>query len=362
MTVSAEPSGGVQGQGHFKAAERAISARLSVIVPAYNCPEQLRACLTAILAQADEHTQVIVADDASTDATVCVAQDMGAEVVRLAKNSGPAAARNEGVAKATGDILIFIDADVVIGTGVLERVCRTFEQSPHIAALFGSYDTQPREQGLISQYRNLLHHIMHQAAQEEAHTFWSGLGAVRREIFLKVWGFDTQKFPKPSIEDIEFGHRLRQAGEQIRLDKGLLGTHLKRWNFISMVRTDIFDRAYPWTCLILRSGKVANDLNVSTDQRVSVMLTPLIILGLVLGFYYWLWFGVSIAALAAMVFVNRWIFAKFFKIRGLGFAMLCIPLHVVYLTSSGIGGALALIEVGLNSLKITKRSERVVSE
>ncbi len=362
MTDNDEPSDGVQEETDRQAGQQVFAPRLSVVVPAYNCAEQLQECLTAILEQADERTQVIVADDASSDTTASVAQGMGVEVVRLTKNSGPAAARNKGVTKANGDILLFVDADVVIAPHVLERVIKGFESDPDLGALFGSYDTEPRAKGVISQYRNLLHHIMHQTASEDARTFWSGLGAIRREVFLKAWGFDTKKFPKPSIEDIELGYRLRNTGHKIRLDKGLQGTHLKHWGFMNMVKTDIFDRAYPWAYLILQTGKVANDLNVSADQRLSVLLTPLVFLGLVLGFYNWMWFGVALAVLSIIVFINRWVFARFLKIRSFGFTLLCVPLHTVYLTCSGIGAALALAEVVLNSLNIIKRSGRVVSE
>ncbi len=362
MTKGGELSHGVQKDGDQLAKRRAVSYRLSVIVPAYNCSEQLRECLTAILEQADDGVQIIVADDASRDSTLCVAQEMGVETVSLSQNSGPAAARNEGVAIAKGDILLFVDADVVIAPGVLKRVINTFERNPGVSALFGSYDTEPRAKSIISQYRNLLHHIVHQKANEDARTFWSGLGAIRRDVFQKAWGFDTKKFPKPSIEDIELGYRLHHMGHKIRLDKELQGTHLKHWGFINMVKTDIFDRAYPWAYLILQTGKVANDLNVSADQRLSVLLTPLIVLGIALGFLNWMWFGVASAALLLVIFINRWVFAKFLKVRGFGFTLLCIPLYTVYLLCSGIGAALALGEVVLHSLNIIKRSERVVSE
>lgn len=64
-------------------------------------------------------------------------------------------------------------------------------------------------------------------------------------------GFD-ESYRKPSIEDIELGYRLKQAGLKIRLCKALQVKHLKRWEVVSLLRADFFYRALPWTELILR--------------------------------------------------------------------------------------------------------------
>ena len=58
---------------------------------------------------------------------------------------------------------------------------------------------------MVSQYRNLLHHFVHQHGHAEASTFWAGCGAIRRAAFDAVGGFDAARFPRPSIEDIELG-------------------------------------------------------------------------------------------------------------------------------------------------------------
>ena len=122
---------------------------------------------------------------------------------------------------------------------------------------------------MISQYRNLLHHFVHQNGNREASTFWAGCGAIRRSVFEKIGGFDEKRFRRPSIEDIELGYRLRQSGYRILLDKRLQGTHLKGWNLYSLIRTDISCRAMPWSRLILETKKLPDDLNLKLGQRVS---------------------------------------------------------------------------------------------
>jgi len=179
--------------------------KISVIVPVYNNPRDLQDCLSALLRSSGGDCEIIVVDDASTDGTSSVAERMGVMVLRLTQNSGPAAARNFGAIHARGEVLFFVDADVVVAPGTLERVLKVMENDSELAAVFGSYDAQPRAAGVISQYRNLLHHFVHQTGNSEASTFWAGCGAIRRAVFEKIGGFDQKQFRRPSIEDIELG-------------------------------------------------------------------------------------------------------------------------------------------------------------
>src|SRR5919197_5031159 len=118
--------------------------RMSIIVPVHNNPQDLRECLSALIAASSPDAEIIVVDDASTDDTPSVATQMGVRLLQLAKNSGPAAARNYGARHANGDILFFVDADVVIAPGVVSRVGALFSERPSLAAAFGSYDARPR--------------------------------------------------------------------------------------------------------------------------------------------------------------------------------------------------------------------------
>jgi glycosyltransferase involved in cell wall biosynthesis len=305
--------------------------RISIIIPVYNNTRDLAECLSAVRAAAkNADTEIIVVDDASTDDTPTVAASMGARVLRLEKNSGPGAARNFGARHAVGDILFFVDADVVLAPDALERVVSVLDGRREFAAVFGSYDARPRAHGLVSQYRNLLHHFVHQQGNPEASTFWAGCGAIRREIFLAVGGFDAERFPRPSIEDIELGLRLRQAGHRILLDRDIQGTHLKRWKLRSVIWTDITCRAIPWSRLILNSRETPNDLNLKLGQRVSAALVALAAATLPLALWRVGLLVLPLAALVTVVVLNRDLFAFLRRQRGAAFAIACIPLHLLY--------------------------------
>ena len=305
-------------------------------MPAYNNRAQLDECLHALTTSSYPDAEIIVVDDASTDDPPRVAARNGVRVVRRVRNGGPGAARNSGALHARGDILFFVDADVVIAPGAVGRVARVLDENPDLAAVFGSYDAQPRARGVVSQYRNLLHHFVHQAGNTEASTFWGGCGAVRRSVFRELGGFDEKRFPRPSIEDIEFGYRLRRAGYRVLLDKGLQGTHLKRWTLLSVIRTDITRRAIPWSRLILESGTVPDDLNLKRSQRLSVALVALLCVLLPLAAIRVEVLAPAAAAVLGVILLNRKLFSFFLRQRGPLFTLACIPLHLLYYLYSGL--------------------------
>jgi hypothetical protein len=249
----------------------------------------------------------------------------------LEVNAGPASARNCGASRATGDILFFVDADVVVTPDAVGRVVDVLAQNPDVAAVFGSYDDRPRAAGLVSQYRNLLHHYVHQHGSTNASTFWAACGAIRRSVFADIGGFDVVHYPR-CMEDIELGYRLREAGYRILLDKALQGTHLKKWTLGTMVRTDVLCRAVPWTRLILETRRAPDDLNIKGTQRLSAGLTGLAMLALVVAPFRSAALLPAAGALLVVLVLNRPLYAFFVRRRGVLFAAGAIPLHLLYFT------------------------------
>lgn len=228
---------------------------LSVVVPATDEPPTLDRCLTAIRASASPPDELIVVTDPGLSAS---------------------AARNRGAASATGEIVVFVDADVEVHADALRRVRDHFETDPDLAAVFGSYDDSPDHRSIVSAFRNLLHHHVHHGEAGPAETFWTGLGAIRREVFAAVGGFDEDRYPVPSIEDIELGDRLRQGAHAVVLDPGILGTHLKVWTLRSMLWTDLVHRGIPWVGLQVRTRRIASSLNCGWRHRASALLVALL--------------------------------------------------------------------------------------
>ncbi len=281
---------------------------ISVVVPVYNAAEYLRTCLEHLSRSNFTDYECIVVDDGSTDQSATVARSFGARVVAAEGRRGPARARNLGAKEARGEILFFIDSDVAVYPGTLRRVYTDFQRDPALASVIGSYDDSPGSDDFMSQYRNLLHCFVHQTARRQACTFWSGCGAIKRDIFFEFGGFDEGAYGRPAIEDIELGYRLSRAGQRMMLDRALLVKHLKRWTVWNVIKTDIRDRGIPWTELILRDHNLPNDLNVQLSERLSVALVFLLLGIAALTAAVWgAYFLVPLFALLSFLLARYWV-------------------------------------------------------
>jgi glycosyltransferase involved in cell wall biosynthesis len=307
-------------------------------------------CLRGLLASELERSlwQLIVVDDGSADEdTAAVARAHGAQVVRVSDGpKGPAFARNTGVECAAGDILVFVDADVVVSRTALSQYAALFAEQADVAAAFGSYDSTPGDRGFVSQYRNLLHHWVHHREAGPARTFWAGCGAVRKRAFVAVGGFDANRYSRPQIEDIDLGYRLTDAGFRIVLDPRIQGTHLKRWTLRTMLRADMMDRAIPWMVLLRSRSdlRVDGPLNLRTSEKV---LTVMVGLGLLLSLAALvmqraslLW--ASALCLLIVVIANTSLFVWFARIRTPLFAVRAIAMRLLYYVVCAVGGAVGL--------------------
>ncbi len=310
---------------------------VAIVMPAYNAAHLLPQTLKAAI-EAAQGSRVIVVDPGSTDDTAQVAESMGVRVIRLPERHGPAHARNVGVKEATEDVVLFIDSDCVAHPDVVERVKRSFSDHPDMVSLTGSYDDTPPEPNFFSQYMNLRHHFIHQQANTEDASFWAGCGAVLRDVYERVNGFDADRFPRPMIEDIELGLRLKKHGST-RLDPSLHVKHLKKWTLRSVIETDIKSRALPWSRLILDSGEMPNDLNLRWSQRVSAALAPLVLGGLAISPVLavtgqWVALPVALAPTVLSAIIQRDMILFFARARGLPFAAGAWLFHQVHLMYS----------------------------
>ena len=304
---------------------------ISVVMPAYRAEKLLPRVLQPLLdMQArGEVAEVIVVDDVSPDGTADLARRMGARVLVMPQNGGPGAARNLAAEVAVGDVLWFVDSDVIAWPDGALKVARAMAP-PDVAAVFGSYDSSPDGTPWFSRYKNLMHRFYHQKARRDATTFWAGCGAVRADVFRRIGGFDVETYKVPSIEDIELGYRIHAAGGRIVLDPTLLGKHLKVWTPKNAVHTDIFRRALPWSRLMIAREGVTNDLNTSHAEKARAALAGLLLLSVLALPFVPGWWPVTLAMAVAAVAAN-WRLARFLTANGgLFFAAKALLYHQFY--------------------------------
>jgi glycosyltransferase involved in cell wall biosynthesis len=309
---------------------------ISVIIPVHNGGDDFHKCLQALSRSSRRPDEVIVVDDASTDATEKTAAEFGSIFFKNRGGiQGPAKSRNYGAQHARGNILIFIDADVLVHPNTIQLIEKYLLDNPQISGLFGSYDDAPVHRNLVSLYKNLLHHFIHQNSRREASTFWTGAGAIRRQVFNQLGGFN-EGYSRPSIEDIELGLRLKDLGHQIYLFPELQVTHLKRWNLRSLLLTDIYQRAVPWTKLILERNQMPSDLNLDRKSRFSAIGIWFATICFILGVWFPLAWIAAFLCLGFLVAMNRQLYRFFYKNSGFRFTLGAISLHILYFLYSSL--------------------------
>lgn len=323
---------------------------LSVIVPAHNAagilPRSLGALRNSDLAR--DRWELVVVDDGSADETSLIAARYADTVVTLpGRPHGPAYARNRGFEVTRGDVIVFIDADCVVHSDTLSRFAAFFTENPDVGAAFGSYDTKPPASGVISQYRNLIHHYVHHRNAGDVETFWAGAGGIRREVFAEVGMYDEWHYSRPQIEDIELGARIRNLGRRIVLVPSIQVTHLKKWTLSALIRTDLRDRGIPWARLLMHRGAMMStvSLNLRWSEKANTILVWLAILFVlaapVVRSLAPLW--VALGCIAIVIVTNVPLWAFFGRVRGPIFAVLVMPAHLMYYLLNGISFGVGLL-------------------
>jgi glycosyltransferase involved in cell wall biosynthesis len=313
---------------------------VSVVIPVFNGETTLKPCLTAVFRSDLASYEVIVVDDASTDGSATIARQFPCCLLVMDSNRGAAACRNRGAQVARGSILFFLDADIVIESNTLSQIVATFHDQPDLTALFCSYQPHTPAQSFWSQYKNLVHHFTHQTSATEAATFCGGFGAIKRHVFLDFSGFDEGY---RSLEDIELGYRLHQAGHRIFLNKAIQVTHLKEYSLHGLIESDVAHRAIPWTKIMLDKRVFRNDLNTKSNNVLSVLVAFLLLAAL--GALAWLpsFWWVAGALLIAFITLNRNFLSYVWRERGAVFTLKAVAMSWFIYLYSGVGLVLGVI-------------------
>ena len=316
------------------------SPSISVIIPVYNAADTLAQSLNAVLDSDYSRFEVIVVDDGSDDDSPDIIKQFPCKMVRLPENRGAAHARNRGAEVAAGEFLVFTDADMTIERHTLRLIAESFRGQPHLSALFGSYRKTAVPTNFFSTYKNLVHHYTHQKSREDAATFWTGLGGMRTEVFRANGGFDEAY---RSLEDMELGYRLFQSGHKIGLIKHIQATHCKRYSFVGVIKSDVLNRAIPWTKIMLSKRIARSDLNTKIHNVASVLLAFLLLMNIP---FLWLWpiSRYSFVALGGLFLILNHDFYRFvLRERGVVFLVEAIGMNWLGYLYSGVGLVIGLV-------------------
>ncbi|KKW10382.1 MAG: Glycosyl transferase family 2 [Candidatus Gottesmanbacteria bacterium GW2011_GWB1_49_7] len=178
---------------------------LSIIIPAYNASGTLGALVTSLKKSSYKNYEIIVGDDASHEQYLL---GSGVTIIRLTRNRGPAAARNAGVKKARGDILVFLDADVTVYPDTLKKIAEKFRQDHDLTALTGVWDKHQKSRAFFPQFKALRDWSYWTNERDRDgyyYLFSTRVAAIKREVFARLGGFN-EAFRQ--MEDVELTYRI----------------------------------------------------------------------------------------------------------------------------------------------------------
>src|SRR6266550_2227019 len=316
---------------------------LSVVVPVRNGTATLAQNLSAILATdlpRDDY-ELIVVDDSSTDGSSELAARFADTVVRLTgRTSGPAYARNRGAELAQGDILAFVDADVMVRSDTLSRMVRMLGGRPELTAVSASHDQTSAAGNLVSQYCSLLLHFGDQREGGSSGNVASPCAAIRRDAFLSAGMYDEWRFETAPVEGIEFGKRLEDSGMDVLSCRDIQITALRKWSLRSLCR-EVWSRS----AVVARSlgyqrtrRAVPGDMVFTLSRSVVAAFAVLCVLAFSAAFlpHPNTSSKVGIVLLGAIA-LNLTDYLYFAKARGIHFALAVAPLHFLMKATSGLG-------------------------
>lgn len=211
-----------------------MNAKVSVVIPVFNSFEPLRRALECLCQQQTHYSyEVVVVDDGSTIDFSSLIEKFSDQIAliwkRIGKNSGPAVARNFGVANANGEIILFTDADCQPAPDWLEKMAVPFSD-PGVTGVKGVYTSQQGD--LWAKLAQLEFEERYEllASQDEIDFIDTYSGGYRKKSFLEAGGFDTS-FARPDNEDVDLSFRVKKAGGRfVFVPDAIVGhTHREGW-------------------------------------------------------------------------------------------------------------------------------------
>lgn len=294
--------------------------KLSVIVPVYNSATTLAKCLEAIYASDHDDFEVIVVDDRSTDMSAETAQKFPCKVVETENRGGAGHARNTGCMHAAGEILVFIDADVIVQNDALLIIYETLSPGSDMAGVSGMLSRVHPNTNFFSQYKNLYMNFVFSQMPQNIDFLFGSVCAVKKDDFIRFREGSLQ------ADDTDLGQKYKHVGKYIRFEKKLEVIHLKKYTFLTFIRND-FNVPYSWAFPFVKY-KGLKDVFVKKrfahakwNQLLSVLISPLIII-IALGAIYKFAFVYAAAILIVLFLVlNSRFFMFLLREKGIFFAV-----------------------------------------
>ena len=316
---------------------------VSVIIPVKNGEKTLTQCIRSVKKSYYRNFEIIVVDDHSTDNSAEIARSLQCTVIE-AEGAGANNARNLGARNAKGDILVFVDADILIRRETLLEIIETLEE-PYIDAVVGIYTARHRHESFVSQYKNLWVRYSYLKSPPGIDWLFGSISGIKKNAFEKLGGFNVDLLARDGHDDIELGKRFARAKLNIILNMDIEVEHLKNYNIVSFIKNE-FHRSFGFASLAVRLRETTKSfrlgfVNVYPEFVLSTIFSVFVlaaVAGWASGFLS-KWY--AIAAVGLYLILNIRFLNYLEQVRGLFAMIFMIPYlfldHLVCLFGSVLG-------------------------
>ncbi|MFQ5739096.1 MAG: glycosyltransferase family 2 protein [Acidobacteriota bacterium] len=223
-------------------AQLADAYPLSVVIPARNAALHLPRSLRALASNDLRNVEVWVVDDASHDHTstldLTLSNTLPTRILRLERQSGPAAARNAGLARASKTYVFFLDADVVLPKRAVEWIRETldiYSHRPEVVGVLGVYSEETPGENFFTLYKNLTICYLYQTTETLSPFVHTPIFCIQKDVLQNAGGFDPGL---ATTEDFRLAIELGRVGFRFVIDRRIRAIHLKQYTFQGILRED----------------------------------------------------------------------------------------------------------------------------
>ncbi|MCX6355705.1 MAG: glycosyltransferase [Candidatus Aureabacteria bacterium] len=327
--------------------------RISVIIPAFNAENDIADCVKLLLDSDYKNFEILIVDDCSCDRTAERVRDLPCKILKTNHRSGPAGAREMGIRNAKGEMLVFIDSDILVQKNTLRRLLESFCEKPGVASVSGDYATNGTCHNLCSLYQKTYNEYKRIFLPPCGPYINTSIYCIPREIMQSIGGFRSDIY---TGEDYELGLRLAGKGYINYFNRSIRVTHNKRVTLAQLIRQK-FQYATNVTMLKLEFERTGHDHRIDLKQTFSVAIDqiiaaalpwPLIIAGCAsllfpMPLFRWLALGLLLGYCASSM--RYWLFL--FKSTGIT-AVLFIPISFLEHAISGLSVIIGVIRFWLH--------------
>ena len=251
-------------------------ATVAVVIPAHHADATVHLCVDAVCRSTTGHSlRILVVDDGGNPQLAHRLESYPVTIVATGEAGSAAHARDLGTRQGESEVLVFLDADVIVEPDAIEKLVEPIQHGQAHATV-GNYSRRLRGLNFAQSYKQLyVSHIYSRRHGYITNEFWTALGAVKTSVYRAVGGFDTS-LRGATGEDVDFGMRLTRANYRILQKADAVGQHHHAFTLVTLLKNDFVKGMNLSRNLVIGAAPLRGNRHSSTRDICAVLLSCLL--------------------------------------------------------------------------------------